>query len=148
MIRFGTRNIEGFRALARRLGGADRKLRSGLYKAINKATKPLKADVRQSARTRLPRRGGLNRRVARTKLATKTATRGKNVGVAIVGTSGYDIGSIDRGRVRHLTFGHLPWSNQTVRKGFWSDPLKAGAKPVNKQIVAVMRDVAREIEKG
>lgn len=148
MIQLRTRNLNGFRRLARRLDGADRKLRSGLYKAINKATKPLKAEVRQSARKRLPRSGGLNRRVARSKMATKTATRGKNVGVAIVGTSGYDIGSINRGRVRHLTFGHLPWSNQSVRPGFWSEPLKAGGPTVRKEIVSVMRGVAKEIEKG
>jgi hypothetical protein len=68
--------------------------------------------------------------------------------VRIVGSSDYDIGSINRGRVRHLTFGHLPWSDQAVRPGFWTEPLVKGAPTARKEIGGAMKRIARDIEKG
>lgn len=132
-------------ALAKRLRSATKDLRSELYRGINRAAKPLKNDVKKSARERLPKRGGLAKRVSLTKIATKRRVTGNSAGVRLVGTSGYDIGSINRGRVRHLTFGHKPWVNQTVPKGFWTDPLVAGAPRVQGEIQEVMDTVADKL---
>lgn len=132
-------------ALAKRLRDAPKELRSELYRGINRAAKPLKNEVKKSARERLPRKGGLNKKIAGTKIATKRRVTGSSAGVRLVGTSGYDIGSINRGRVRHLTFGHKPWVNQTVRKGFWTDPLVAGAPQVQGEIQEVMDVIADEL---
>lgn len=132
-------------ALAKRLRSASKELRSDLYRGINRAAKPLKNEVKKSARTILPKRGGLNRRVAGTKIATKRRVTGNSAGVRLVGTSGYDIGSINRGRVRHKTYGHKPWVSQTVPKGFWTDPLVAGAPRVRDEIQDVMDTVANKL---
>jgi hypothetical protein len=140
------RGAEQLVALARRLRDAPKELRSELYIGINRAAKPLKNEVKQSARDRLPKKGGLNRRVAGTKIATKRRVSGGGAGVRLIGTSGYDIGSINRGRVRHLTYGHKPWVNQTVRPGFWTDPLVAGGPRVRQEIQDVMDRIAEEIE--
>lgn len=148
MIQIKIRRTQDFTNLARRLQGASRELRSELYRGINRATKPLKQDVRDSARDRLPRKGGLNKRVERSKIVTKRRMTGKNAGVRIVGSSGYDIGSINRGRVRHLTYGHLPWSDQAVKPGFWTEPLVAGAPTVRKEIDRVMDDIGKKISRG
>jgi hypothetical protein len=148
LILIRIRHTQDFTALARRLQGASRDLRSELYRAINRATLPAKEDVRGSAYWRLPKSGGLNRRVAESKIVTKRRMSGKNAGVRIVGTSGYDIGSINRGRVRHLTFGHLPWRDQAVTPGFWTDPLKAIAPQVRREIDEAVKRIANQIEKG
>jgi hypothetical protein len=55
---------------------------------------------------------------------------------------------IDRGRVRHLTYGHKPWVLQDVRKGWFTDPLEAGAPEVRKDLTAAMDTVARKIEES
>lgn len=148
MILIKIRRTQDFTRLAQRLQGANRELRAELYKAINRATRPLKEDVRGSAYWRLPKSGGLNKRIAESKIVTKRRMSGKNAGVRIVGTSGYDIGSINRGRVRHLTFGHLPWHNQAVKPGFWTDPLKKGAPAVRREIDQAVKDIAKQIERG
>lgn len=134
--------------IARRLRSASKELRSELYRAINRATKPLKGDVRSAARSRLPRSGGLGRRVAASKIVTQRRMTGRNAGIRIVGSSGYDIGSINRGRVRHLTYGHLPWSNQAVSPGFWTEPLVAGAPEVRRELGDALDRLASKIEKG
>jgi hypothetical protein len=139
------RGAEQLVALAKRLRDAPKELRSDLYIGINRAAKPLKSDVKKSARDRLPKKGGLNKRVAGTKIATKRRVTGSSAGVRLVGTSGYDIGSINRGRVRHKTYGHKPWVNQTVAKGFWTDPLAAGAPKVQEEIQDVMDKLADEL---
>lgn len=131
--------------LARKLRDATKELRSELYRGINRAAKPLKQDVRESALKILPSRGGLAKRVAKSKIATKRRMSGVGAGVRLVGTSGYDIGSINRGRVRHLTYGHQPWVNQTVPTGFWTQPLTAGAPKVAKEIQEVMDDLTNKI---
>lgn len=121
--------------------GLKKELRSGLVRAA----RPLPKAVRKSAMSRLPKKGGLAKRVARSKIAISARTTGSGAGVTIVGRSGYDISSINRGRVRHLSFGHLPWHNQSVRPGFWDDPLSEAATPVRREIQQVMDDVAAKI---
>lgn len=138
---------EQFAALARRLKeyGDGKTLRKEFYRGINRTTRPLIANVRASARDRLPSRGGLAKRVAASKITTSRRMTGASAGVRIRGTSGYDIRSIDRGRVRHPTFGHEPWVSQIVREGFWTDPLNAGAPAVRRGLEDVMDDVAKKI---
>lgn len=136
---------EQLQLLARKLRDATKDLRSELYRGINRAAKPLKQDVRKSALVRLPSSGGLAKRVAKSKIATKRRTSGASVGIRLVGTSGYDIGSINRGRVRHLTYGHQPWVNQTVPAGFWTEPLTAGGPKVAAEIQDVMDDITQKI---
>lgn len=131
--------------LARKLRDATRELRSELYRGINRAAKPLKEDVRKAAKDRLPHRGGLGTRVAKSKIQTRRRVSGNSAGVRLVATSGYDIGSINRGRVRHLTYGHQPWVNQTVPRGFWTDPLTAGGPQVAAEIQQVMDDITQKI---
>lgn len=141
---------EKFAALAKRIRTyADRKaLQKQFYSGINRAAKPLIKDVRSTALTRLPKKGGLAKRVARSRISTIRRYTGDGAGVRIRGTSGYDISSINRGRVRHLSFGHKPWVNQRVRPRFWDDPLEHGAPEVRKELLKVMRDVANKIARG
>jgi hypothetical protein len=139
--------VRGFTALARRLRQMDNpELKKRFYSGINRAAKPLIPAVRRSAATRLPKRGGLAKKIAGSSITTKRRMTGNAAGVRIVGMNGYDIGSINRGRVRHLVYGKTPWVNQSVKPLFWDEPMEQGAPAAKQALERVMRDVVKEIE--
>lgn len=148
--------IEGadqLRALARALKDAgDTQLRKELMKAAQRSTRPVKAEVSASARRTLPSRGGLNVWVASTKVQTKTRTGGRNVGVTITGRPGRrmtptsDVRAINRGRLRHPTYGHGPWVTQPVRPGFWDEVMEGPlADRARREFTDAMDRIARQI---
>ncbi|MEV6879735.1 hypothetical protein [Amycolatopsis sp. NPDC051128] len=141
---------EKLAALAKRLKGAPKELRSELTKAVTKAVAPLKKSAKKSARDRLPQQGGLAKQVSKTTLRHKRKNTGRDVGIRIEAQTNAvkDPLRIDRGRVRHLTYGHKPWVLQDVRKGWFTDPLEAGAPEVRKDLTAAMDTVARKIEES
>lgn len=137
---------EKLAALAKRLKAAEPAMRKEFYRAISKAVHPMRDAVRSTAASELPRRGGLAKRVAKSKIATKRRMSGANVGVRLSATSDYDIRSINRGRVRRLVYGHKPWVNQRVKPGFWSRPIAEHAPEARRQIIRAVDDTARKIE--
>lgn len=136
--------------VARRLRETgDKALRAELLRGINRATRPLKAAAQQSARDRLPRRGGLNEFVASSKFSTSTRT-GRDPAVRITATkAGHDVRALDRGRLRHPLFGNRRhWFNQQVPAGWFTDAMEAGAPVVRRSIVDVLDDVAKKVARG
>lgn len=134
-------------ALAKRFKGAPKELRSGFTKAITKAVVPLKKAAKRSAQDRLPGRGGLARRVAKTTLRHKRRA-GASAGIRIEANTNAvkDPLRLDRGRAKHPTYGHKPWVLQDVRKGWFTDPMQEGAPLVRRELTTVMDDIARQIE--
>lgn len=131
---------EKFVALSRALRRhGSKELRGELTKGITQATKPLKKQAKDSARTSLPRRGGLARRVARTSLPTKRRT-GNNPGVRIEAKPNAvnDPGRIDRGRIKHPVFGRGPWVLQDVQRGWFTEPMEGAAPEVRQELVKVI----------
>lgn len=121
-------------------------LKKELYAGLNRATKPLRADVKRRGPERLPRRGGLAERVAKTRLSTRRGL-GRDPGVRIVaGTNAVkDPGAINRGRLVHPVYGHGPRVVQQVTPGWFTDPMQAGAPQVRDELLQVIDEVARKI---
>lgn len=144
----GAEDLERLGKQLKELG--DKELRRELFRGFARATKPLKEAASDRAVRELPKRGGLNRWVAASKLATRTRVSGKNVGVRIVGTKkGSDVEAIDRGRLRHPVFGNRKvWVTQEVKPGWFTVAIQAGAPGVQRELVEVMDDVARKVERG
>jgi hypothetical protein len=146
--------IEGDIAKLRGVGqalreAADKEQKRELYKAVQRAMRPVKEEIKESARETLPHGGGLNEWVAGITIRTKQAYRGRMPGVTIQGamnnkklTTTYaggkrkrtrrkgtfgaqaDLRAINRGRVMHPVFGHGPLIGpQMVTAGFWDRPL-------------------------
>lgn len=142
--------VEGgprFAAVAQRLRRVDDKaLTKEFYAGINKATKPLIPAVRKSALSTLPSSGGLAKKIAASSITTRRRMSGRTAGVRLIAANGYDIGSINRGRLRHPTFGRRPWVNQAVRPKFWDRPMEDGAPAVEAALLRVMDEVSRKIE--
>jgi hypothetical protein len=138
----------------RELGGllkeaGDKDLKREFYKSVQRATRPVKEEIKQSARDTLPHGGGLNEWVAGLTIRTKQSYNGRMPGVTIQGamnnkklTTTYsggkrkrtrrkgtfgaqaDLRAINRGRVMHPVFGHGPLVGpQMVTAGFWDKPL-------------------------
>jgi hypothetical protein len=144
-------NTEDFVALSRALrkyGG--RELKRELTTGITAATKPLKRAAKDSARSILPSRGGLGRRVARTSLPHKRRTTGRGAGIRIEAKPNAvaDPFRIDRGRVAHPVFGRGPIVFQSVPKGWFTDPMEAGGPAVRKELQQTMSRVATKIARS
>lgn len=141
-------DTEDFIALSRALrkhGGPA--LRRELTTGITKAAKPLKKAAKASARSILPSRGGLGRRVARTSLPHKRRTTGRGAGIRIEAKSNAvaDPFRIDRGRVAHPVFGRGPFVFQNVPEGWFTDPMEEGGPTVRRELQGVMERVATKI---
>lgn len=78
-------------------------LRKEFHKGLQSAAKPLIPLVREVARADLPKKGGLNERIARKPLRAQVRTGAKTAGVRIVGTKVEP--RINQGRVYHPVFG-------------------------------------------
>lgn len=124
----------------------DHDLRKRLTSGIRKATLPAKEAVRASALSQLPKKGGLAQRVADSKLTNRVSQSRTRPGVTIKAASGIDLPAIDKGKVRHKTFGKLPWRTQSVNPGFFSEPMHRLAPAVRASIEHEMRAVARELK--
>jgi hypothetical protein len=137
---------EKFAAVAAKLRTANKELRPGLYKAINKATVPLKRNIRAFARSLLPSRGGLANLIARSSITTKKSVSAASAGVRIVGSSKHEIRKIDQGMLRRPTYGHKPWVTQSVPAGYFTKPMLEGRPAVQMAIVAEVDRLSAEIE--
>lgn len=131
-----------------RAAGEDGKgLRRELYRGIQRASKPLRAEAQQAARRELPQRGGLAAEVGRAKFSTRTRA-GRNPGVSIQ-AKGEAVRSTDRGFIRHPVFGNREvWVTQQVPPGWFTETMQAGAPRVRREILEAMENVAQQIARG
>jgi hypothetical protein len=133
------------------LANGTKKARLEMLAAIRAEVKPIIEDQKQAARATLPKRGGLNEVVAGAKFGSRTRISKATgvVGVKIVakGKPTRDIEAIDRGRVRHKTFGHKPWKDQRVEPGFFTKPAEKAAPRVTAGLVVAMEKVVHDIER-
>lgn len=141
------------RELGRQLKAAGQvELRKELLRSIRVASVPLREDIRESARTVLPRRGGLNRWVAGAKVTSRTRLTGRSVGVQIVAKSGkHDLNDLDlTGEIRHPVFGHRSgkWVSQTVTAGFFTKSINEHGETVASAVEAAIERVTRQLEGG
>lgn len=141
---------EQFLRLSKALKHAGRfELRKELTSAMKQAARPLIADSRAEARRRLPKRGGLAARVAKTPQRVQVRTGASTAGVRIVvGSKGAAARDTNKGTVRHPVFGNRKvWVTQRVRPGWFEDPMQAGAAVVRRQLSDAVERVADQVVK-
>jgi len=130
----------------------DKDLRRDLYAGINRAVKPLTADVKartpmflpnsyavelaKSLRVKVRRRGGRDPGVKLRAVAKTKGGRERN------------LTALNRGRLRHPLYGNRShWFNQPVRAGWWDQPLLEGSDEVRRQIVSVIDDIGNKLDR-
>ncbi|WP_182379821.1 hypothetical protein [Nocardioides sp. WS12] len=135
-------------AVAKRLKAAGRgDLRKELLQQVRAAAKPTVTDIKRNAATDLPQRGGLAQAVAKSRIGTRTRMSGKRVGVRIEAKNGMDIKRLDQGRLRHPVFGNRKaWVEQTVKPGWFSEPIKRRLPEVRDGVLKAMNDIIKKVE--
>jgi hypothetical protein len=143
---------EELAALSRRLKAAgDKGLQRELSKGIAKAMEPLKRELPASARSHLPRRGGLGNLVAQSKVRTSRRNSGRAVGLRLQAANpNLQLRKLDDGELKHPVFRRagrpVVWVTQPVRPGWFTDPTQAAAPVVRAQVQAAMSAVAAQID--
>jgi hypothetical protein len=136
------RGADDFLALSKRLKAVgETGLRKELHKAMGSAARPLIPKVQEAARRNLPKRGGLNERIARKPYRAQTRTGMQTAGVRITGSK-VDPRINNEGRVYHPVFGRTPGEIQPVpqAKGYFDETLAAEGPKVRDDILDVVRD--------
>jgi hypothetical protein len=144
-VEFG--GADEFRALAKRLEGASERgvVTEAIAKGLAGILPEAQAAVARGAQ-RLPKRGGLARRVGQTRLAMRVTNRGGvyRASIKALPNAVADPGALNRGRAAHPVYGREPNVFQKVPPNWFSEPLR-GLKP---QIVAAInRALAEAIRK-
>lgn len=142
------RGAEHLAALAKRLRQVgDKDLQRQFYAALNRATKPVKKDLRRSQLSTFPKRGGLARREAKkTRYRTVRRTTGAQRGLRIT-ASGGQLTGMDKGELRHKTFGRLPWQTQRITPGWFTRPTQAAGPAVRREVEQAMHDITQELNR-
>lgn len=143
----GIRGAEQLSALAKRFNEAGRKdLRIELYRGINRATKPLKEEVKKNLPTYMPA-NYVRVLQPKLKLTTSKRTNANSPGVIIRARANNRLDQLEDGTLRHPLFGMRgEWYNTTIKPGFFSVTLKDNADEVAKSVQKAMDEVAKKIE--
>lgn len=100
-----------------------------LRKSIRKPVPELRKKIRERATSTLPKGGGLNKWVAKTRMSAQIKVSSRTVSVKVKGGRNSlggrsDVNAIDRGRLRAPSWGRRgkgDWHTQAVTPGFWSE---------------------------
>ncbi len=141
------------RRLARDLEAAGPKLRREIPKGMRKAAAVMIPDIRASATSILPKRGGLNTYVAESGIRIATNTGSSSTGVTVVGKrtkrgGAVDLEALNKGTVRHPVFTSGTWVAQSVRPNFWDDAVQRNESAVQAAMLGVIDKIRREFEAG
>lgn len=104
---------------------------------------------RSSRKARKPK--PLNEVVAKAKVKTVANFSGRRVGVYITGSQAkkggrLDLNSINKGKVRHPTFGHGPMVFQRVQPGYFDRPLEGEvADRFRRHVLAAINTIRRQV---
>lgn len=134
-----------------------REVVKALRRAIRQPVPGIRAAVIASARSTLPKGGGLNEWVAALRLSASVKVTGRIVGLKLRGgrskiTGGRsDVNAIDRGRVRAPNWGRRwegQWHTQTVTPGFFTDPAQEAAGDVERATTEAVERAFDQIARG
>lgn len=130
------------------LHASKKALQKELYAGLNRATKPVRADMKEGIVAALPRRYGLNQRVAkRSGLQTRSRRSGSGAGIRIVTGKKHHLEAMERGALRHPVYGdRSTWVSQPLKAGFMTERFLKAAPTVRRELTRVMADVARKVE--
>lgn len=147
MIDVRVTGADNLAVLAKRLKEiGDNDLRKEMLAGIRRAAKPMTQAAKERAESDLPKAGGLNEVVAKSKFSTRTRTAGRTPGVRVVASNPHDVQSIDRGRLRHPVFGNREvWVTQKITPGWFTDAMNSHADEVRREMLRVLNTVARKL---
>jgi len=130
----------------------DTELRRELYAGMNRAVKPLTESVRGATRRYLPDRYADE--LSETLRVRPRRRAGRDPGVSLTGSAktrrgkDRDLRALNRGVLRHPLYGNREhWFNQPVKAGWWDGPLTDGADEVRQELVNVLDDIGKKLDR-
>lgn len=145
-----TRGARDFLAVSKYLKNAgEGGLRKEFHKTVRDAAKDLPKKVKEAARQRGPKKGGLNQALAKKPVRVQTRTGAKTAGVRVVGTK-VDPRINDLGRIQHPTFGHKPTQVQydPALKGYFDDTMTKEGPAATANVSRAMEEWTRRLLRG
>lgn len=152
MADFEIRGADDVDALVRRISQhADAKaIKREMFQGLNRSTKDVRADMKDSIPRALPQRNGLAGTFQKTTRFRTSAKSGKYAGVTIwANNRGHDIRTLMGKRLRHPVFGNRSkWVTQTagVNPTVFEKSFEDQKPDVTRDIKRVMEDIARKVE--
>ena len=144
------RGADDVDALVKRIRthGDAKAIRREMHQGLNRATRPLREDMREKLADALPKRGGLSALVAGHFSANTSAKSGRYAGVTIFTRArGHDLKSLEAGRIRHPLFGNRAyWYEQNTGDKPLEGAFDDRADDVRREVLRVMSDIARKVE--
>lgn len=130
----------------------DKDLRKELYSGIARAVRPLSREVKKGTPKFLPRRYALELSKSLRIQTKKRPFRDPGITLKAVSKTsrgkGRDLASLNRGRLRHPLYGNRRyWYDQEVTPNWWTDPLLEGVDEVRKELVNVIDEIGKKLEK-
>jgi len=130
-------------------------LKKNITKAMRVATVPARDAVRSYLRDEMPKGGGLNEWLAKSRITTSILTGPKTAGVVIRDSkSGHDLKAINRtGKVRHPTRSGPGFKTEDRKKwrltdtgktNWWEETLYSFDPAVRAALIVAMYETARE----
>lgn len=148
--------VDELLALSKRLKAlGHRGLSREFSREIAKVLKPLRTtDLPASALDTLPKKGGLNRKVAKTKYRIQRRTGSRTAGLRLVAKYQYNIRRMDNpGIVRHPVFKRkgeesrrVVWVNQKIEPGWFTKPTKTAQPRILGGMNRAMSHTVAQIE--
>lgn len=132
---------------------ASNTMKKAIRKELVQATKPLRYAIRNEARDRLPKKGGLNKWAAKVP-SVKTRFSGVHTGVNVVmKRTGADMSALERGRARHPVFARKnrkrTWVTQDVNGGFFADTIRKDEPRLVREVnEGIIRAVESTVTRG
>ena len=131
---------------------SDKELRKELYAGLNRSVKPLTEAVKKGTTSYFPRRYAFE--LAKYLRVRARRRAGKNPAIFLVGKAKTkqgkerDLASLNRGRLRHPLFGNRRyWYDQSIPANWWDEPLLEDADQVREDIVNVLDEIGKRLEK-
>jgi hypothetical protein len=158
-IEIGPETADQLSRLTRALKEAgNRGLQRELTRGLNRAVLPLKRSLPESARAVLPRRGGLNERVAtslKTGLRRSDNRFGNGVRLVVKSAKLRELNRLDQGSVRHPVFQRpnqsrrdATWVVQAITPGWFTGPAEELAPQARVEAKAAIDAVAAQIDQA
>jgi hypothetical protein len=133
--------VEVLERAGKALRGADKHFRRELFRGLNRAAKPLGKAVQESIPDYMPNRGGYAATLQRShSTRTQIKTGGRDPAVRLISrTKGgvkRRVKALEAGKLAHPVFGNRKvWRTQSVKPGFFTEPIEAGADDVREEMV-------------
>lgn len=142
--------VDQLRAISKRLKDLGNKgLSREFTREVAKVMKPLRTqDLPASARSVLPRHGGLNEKVAKTKYRLQRRTGSRQAGIRLLAKYMYHINRMDKGQNRHPVpnTNRRVWVTQRIEPGWFTKPTEASRPQVLAGMNRAMSHMVAQIE--